>query len=152
MLELHLRGDPSHIVSTARALSIPSASAQPSKPLPRTREQDCTHSRQDHDAMKRLETNTVRIEVEGTHRYATPLLCKRDMPLLRSSGAWRGSSLETPRVQRPTVLKSRNYSYQGRWRSPRRDLQMKVNRGSFHTTMLRIGSYSIAPFSQVELA
>ncbi|KAL6469323.1 hypothetical protein MHYP_G00228470 [Metynnis hypsauchen] len=53
--------------------------------VPFHREQDCTRSRQDHDAMEMLETKTVRIEVEGTHRYATPLLRKRDMPLLRSS-------------------------------------------------------------------
>ncbi|KAL6480220.1 hypothetical protein MHYP_G00112530 [Metynnis hypsauchen] len=53
--------------------------------VPFHREQDCTLSRQDHNAMEMLETKTVRIEVEGTHRYATPLLRKRDMPLLCSS-------------------------------------------------------------------
>ncbi|KAL7830010.1 hypothetical protein SRHO_G00311370 [Serrasalmus rhombeus] len=55
--------------------------------VPFHREQDCTRSRQDHDAIEMLETKTVRIEVEGMYRYATPLLRKRDIPLLCSSEA-----------------------------------------------------------------
>ena len=44
-----------------------------------------TRSKEDNQAIDLLETKTVRIKVEGIHRYATPLLRRRDMPVLQAS-------------------------------------------------------------------
>lgn len=41
-----------------------------------------TRSKQDHEAMDLLRANTVRLEVDGVLRYATPLLHVKNMPTL----------------------------------------------------------------------
>ncbi|CAI5682781.1 unnamed protein product [Oreochromis niloticus] len=48
-------------------------------------EKPVTHSRQDQDAIRILETRTFRIEVEGILRFATPLLRQKGMPLLQAT-------------------------------------------------------------------
>ncbi|TWW67283.1 hypothetical protein D4764_02G0003240 [Takifugu flavidus] len=42
-------------------------------------------SRQDQEAIKTLESGTVRVKVGDTRRYATPLPCKKDAPPLRAT-------------------------------------------------------------------
>ncbi|XP_073722462.1 uncharacterized protein [Misgurnus anguillicaudatus] len=44
-----------------------------------------TRSRQDQEAISILETKTIRVEVDGILRYATPLLRRKDMPLLQAT-------------------------------------------------------------------
>lgn len=44
-----------------------------------------TRSRQDQEAINILETKTIRVEVDSILRYATPLLRRRDMPLLQAT-------------------------------------------------------------------
>lgn len=44
-----------------------------------------TRSKQDQEAISILETKTIRVEVEGILRYATPLLRRRDMPLIQAT-------------------------------------------------------------------
>ncbi|KAL7879941.1 hypothetical protein SRHO_G00021950 [Serrasalmus rhombeus] len=72
---------------TASWLALVDHAYPVSKLPPLIREQDCTRSRQYHDAIEMLETKTVCIEVEGMYRYATPLLHKQDIPLLCFSEA-----------------------------------------------------------------
>ncbi|XP_051809278.1 uncharacterized protein LOC127535407 [Acanthochromis polyacanthus] len=44
-----------------------------------------TRSKQDTYAIRTLETKTVRVEVDGVHRYTTPLLRRQGMPLLQAT-------------------------------------------------------------------
>lgn len=44
-----------------------------------------TRSRQDQEAISILETKTIRVEVDGILRYATPLLRRKDMPLFQAT-------------------------------------------------------------------
>lgn len=53
--------------------------------VPFRNEKLVTRSRQDQEAICILETRTVRIEVEGIRRYATPLLRRKGMPLLQAT-------------------------------------------------------------------
>ncbi|XP_073725195.1 uncharacterized protein [Misgurnus anguillicaudatus] len=53
--------------------------------LPFQNVKECTRSKQDREAIELLESKTVRVEVEGTRRYATPLLRKGDMPYLHAT-------------------------------------------------------------------
>ncbi|KAL0173693.1 hypothetical protein M9458_029661, partial [Cirrhinus mrigala] len=43
-----------------------------------------TRSKQDHEAIKLLGAKTVRVEVDGVKRYATPLLWVKNMPQLKA--------------------------------------------------------------------
>ena len=52
--------------------------------LPHQREKEVTRSKQDRQAVALLEAETVRVEVEGVHRYATPLLRHASMPPLHA--------------------------------------------------------------------
>ncbi|XP_026219876.1 uncharacterized protein LOC113164689 [Anabas testudineus] len=52
--------------------------------LPWRSEKACTRSRQDKEALALLEQRTVRKEIEGTQRYATPLLRVQQMPQLKA--------------------------------------------------------------------
>ncbi len=52
--------------------------------LPWQSEKMSTRSRQDQEAMKILESKTVRLEVDGVKRYATPVLCVKHMPDLKA--------------------------------------------------------------------
>lgn len=52
--------------------------------LPYRNEKVVTRSRCDQEAITLLETKTVRVNVNGVFRYATPLLRKRDMPELKA--------------------------------------------------------------------
>ncbi|XP_030609347.1 uncharacterized protein LOC115796997 [Archocentrus centrarchus] len=52
--------------------------------LPYKNERLVTRSRQDQDAVHLLETKTVRVNVDGIQRYATPLLRVKDMPQLKA--------------------------------------------------------------------
>lgn len=53
--------------------------------LPWRSEKTSTRSRQDHEAIELLDAKTVRVEVEGVKRYATPLLRIKDMPQLNAT-------------------------------------------------------------------
>ncbi len=53
--------------------------------LPFQNERECTRSKQDQKAIELLETKTVRVEVDGIRRYATPLLRRCDMPCLHAT-------------------------------------------------------------------
>ncbi|CAI5672528.1 unnamed protein product, partial [Oreochromis niloticus] len=48
--------------------------------LPYWSERLITRSRQDAEAIQRLEERTIRITVDGVNRYATPLLWKKNLP------------------------------------------------------------------------
>lgn len=50
--------------------------------LPYRSEKLVTRSRRDEEALNLLEAKTTRLEVEGVHRYATPLLRVSNMPML----------------------------------------------------------------------
>lgn len=50
--------------------------------LPYRSEKLVTRSKQDHEAMDLLQAKTVRVEVDGVLRYATPLLRVKNMPTL----------------------------------------------------------------------
>lgn len=52
--------------------------------LPYTSEKLVTRSKQDQHALNLLQASTVRIEVEGVQRYATPLLCLSDSTTLHA--------------------------------------------------------------------
>lgn len=52
--------------------------------LPYRSEKLVTRSRQDKEAIALLEQKTVRVDVEGTQRYATPLLRVKNMPKLQA--------------------------------------------------------------------
>lgn len=52
--------------------------------LPYRNEKLVTRSKQDTAAVKRLEDQTIRVEVDGVHRYATPLLWKENKPMLHA--------------------------------------------------------------------
>ncbi|XP_026094149.1 uncharacterized protein LOC113066497 [Carassius auratus] len=52
--------------------------------LPWQSEKMSTRSRQDQEAVKILESKTVRVEVDGVKRYATPLLRVKNMPDLKA--------------------------------------------------------------------
>lgn len=52
--------------------------------LPWRCEKASTRSRQDQEAIGLLEARTVRVEVDGVGRYATPLLCVKNMPTLQA--------------------------------------------------------------------
>ncbi|XP_038160417.1 uncharacterized protein LOC119796094 [Cyprinodon tularosa] len=52
--------------------------------VPYKSERLVTRSRQDQEAVHMLDTKTVRVEVDGVLRYATPLLRVKDMPCLRT--------------------------------------------------------------------
>lgn len=52
--------------------------------LPWRSEKASARSRQDQEAIALLEAKTVRVEVDGVRRYATPLLCIKSMPQLRA--------------------------------------------------------------------
>lgn len=47
-------------------------------------EREVTRSKQDQQGVALLDTKTVRIEVNGVKRYATPLLCHAAMPPLQA--------------------------------------------------------------------
>ncbi|KAK7926211.1 hypothetical protein WMY93_008521 [Mugilogobius chulae] len=53
--------------------------------LPYRSEKMAVRSRQDQEAVKLLQTQTVRVNVDGIERYATPLLRVKDMPLLKAT-------------------------------------------------------------------
>lgn len=44
-----------------------------------------TRSRQDQEAVKILESKTVRVEVDGVKCYATPLLRVKNIPVLKAT-------------------------------------------------------------------
>lgn len=46
------------------------------------RSEKLVRSRQDQEAIKILESGTAQVKVCDTHRYATPLPCKKDAPPL----------------------------------------------------------------------
>ncbi|KAK7881979.1 hypothetical protein WMY93_028153 [Mugilogobius chulae] len=50
--------------------------------LPYRSEKVVTRSREDSEALKTLEDKTVRVEIDGVLRYATPLLWRKDLPEL----------------------------------------------------------------------
>lgn len=52
--------------------------------LPWHSEKNSTRSRQDHEAITLLDEKTVRVEVDGIKRYATPLLRVKNMPQLNA--------------------------------------------------------------------
>ncbi|XP_056324239.1 uncharacterized protein LOC130237344 [Danio aesculapii] len=52
--------------------------------LPYRTEKEVTRSRCDQDAINLLESKTVRVDVDGVSRYATPLLRKKEMPMLQA--------------------------------------------------------------------
>ncbi|XP_026061422.1 uncharacterized protein LOC113045324 [Carassius auratus] len=52
--------------------------------LPWRNEKMCLRSKQDQEAVELLERKTVRVEVEGVKRYATPLLRVKNMPELKA--------------------------------------------------------------------
>lgn len=52
--------------------------------LPYRSEKVVIRSKQDQEAVRMLETRTVRVEVDGVHRYATPLLRVNNMPRLHA--------------------------------------------------------------------
>jgi len=52
--------------------------------LSRQTEKISTRSRQDQEAVEILESKTVRVEVDGVKRYATPLLLVKNMPDLKA--------------------------------------------------------------------
>ncbi|KAL0147386.1 hypothetical protein M9458_057313 [Cirrhinus mrigala] len=47
-------------------------------------EKTCVRSRQDQEAVEVLERKTIRVEVDGVRRYATPLLRVKNMPELKA--------------------------------------------------------------------
>ncbi|XP_027861387.1 uncharacterized protein LOC114137071 [Xiphophorus couchianus] len=51
--------------------------------MPYRSEKLVTRSRREEQAMKLLEAKTTRLDIEGVHRYATPLLRVSDMPTLQ---------------------------------------------------------------------
>ena len=53
--------------------------------VPYRNEKEVTHSRQDQEPLELLKSKTIRAEVNGIFRYATPLLRWKDMPTLRST-------------------------------------------------------------------
>ncbi|XP_039516158.1 uncharacterized protein LOC120470642, partial [Pimephales promelas] len=53
--------------------------------LPYRSEKMVIRSKLDQEAVRMLETRTVRVEVDGVNRYATPLLRVKNMPCLRTS-------------------------------------------------------------------
>ncbi|KAL2093214.1 hypothetical protein ACEWY4_010526 [Coilia grayii] len=53
--------------------------------LPYRNERMVTRSKQDQEAVDLLEARTVRVDVNGVQRYATPLLRVKDMPCLHTS-------------------------------------------------------------------
>ncbi|KAK0134728.1 hypothetical protein N1851_029617 [Merluccius polli] len=53
--------------------------------VPFRSEKLATRSKQDQAAISILETKTTRVEVDGILRYATPLLRRKDMPLLQAT-------------------------------------------------------------------
>ncbi|CAI5677376.1 unnamed protein product [Oreochromis niloticus] len=53
--------------------------------VPFRNEKVVTRSRQNQEAIRILETRTVRVEVEGIFRYATPLLRRKGMPILKAT-------------------------------------------------------------------
>ncbi|XP_073776433.1 uncharacterized protein [Danio rerio] len=53
--------------------------------LPYRSEKLITRSKQDQEALSLLESKTIRVEVDGVARYATPLLRVKNMPLLQST-------------------------------------------------------------------
>ena len=85
--------------------------------LPYSSEKQMTRSKQDQQALNLLQTSTVRVNVDGVQRYATPLL-RRDnsttlqapmgavLPSLRSTS--RGDSLKINSALRSIVRTSRN--------------------------------------------
>ncbi len=52
--------------------------------LPWRNEKMCIRSKQDQDAVELLERKTIRVEVDGVRRYATPLLRVKNMPELKA--------------------------------------------------------------------
>lgn len=52
--------------------------------LPYVNEKTATRSKQDKLALDLLHSKTVRVEIDGVMRYATPLLRAPDFPLLRA--------------------------------------------------------------------
>lgn len=52
--------------------------------MPYRSEKLITRSKQDKDAVRMLEEKTVRVEVNGVQRYATPLLWKNNLPPLQA--------------------------------------------------------------------
>ncbi|KAK7878134.1 hypothetical protein WMY93_031215 [Mugilogobius chulae] len=48
-------------------------------------EKEVTRSKEDRDAIAMLEAKTIRVPVDGVERYATPLLRRKDFPLLHVS-------------------------------------------------------------------
>ncbi|KAJ7994016.1 hypothetical protein DPEC_G00261580 [Dallia pectoralis] len=48
--------------------------------LPFRNEKEVTRSKQDQEAISLLEAKTIRVDIDGVLRYATPLLRKKDMP------------------------------------------------------------------------
>ncbi|XP_029965347.1 uncharacterized protein LOC115401351 [Salarias fasciatus] len=53
--------------------------------VPYRNEKLVTRSREDQTAIRTLETKTIRVEIDGVHRYATPLLRREDMPVLHAT-------------------------------------------------------------------
>ncbi len=52
--------------------------------LPWRSDKTSTRSKQDHEAIELLDAKTVRVEVDGVKRYATPLLRVKNMPQLKA--------------------------------------------------------------------
>ncbi|XP_048877738.1 uncharacterized protein LOC125747060 [Brienomyrus brachyistius] len=52
--------------------------------LPYRNEKLLTRSKEDQEAVYLLESRTTRVEVDGTYRYATPLLRRKGMPLFQA--------------------------------------------------------------------
>lgn len=52
--------------------------------LPFRNEKEVTRSKEDQQAIDILESRTVRVQVEGVHRYATPLLRRTEFPQVKA--------------------------------------------------------------------
>ncbi|KAJ8352363.1 hypothetical protein SKAU_G00238390 [Synaphobranchus kaupii] len=78
------------------------------------REKEVTRSKRDQEAISLLESKTMRVEVDGVLRYATPLLRMKTMPhlraakeaefLLTSEGRRNGGNLNEWLLPGPTLL------------------------------------------------
>uniref|UniRef100_A0A9J8D9V3 Tc1-like transposase DDE domain-containing protein n=3 Tax=Cyprinus carpio TaxID=7962 RepID=A0A9J8D9V3_CYPCA len=80
--------------------------------LPYQSEKVITRSRQDKESIQRLQENTVRVDVNGVQRYATPLLRVKNMPRLCAPKEAVLPQLRgiEKRLERDTVLAA---AYQG---------------------------------------
>lgn len=68
-----------------RRISTPIRSSKPGRDtLPFPNEKSITRSKQDKEAIARLDTKTMRVHIDGTDRYATPLLRVKGAPVLNA--------------------------------------------------------------------